>query len=310
MIFENFILEAVLIMGSNITKTLNTEDVIKIPGKEKAVEFIYEEHQEIMNMKVEGTFDASVSIGNLGNTRYETEGLCFDHSRVVLSEETGSSSYINASYIDGFEHSKAYITTVTPDSEKTICKFWTMIWENQTENIVMLNEPDGNQKGVLYWNLEERSTRYCGKLNIETLKVHQFHPSFEVTKLLVTHEDGGSLFVNHFLYKRWQRIDILPPECDFLDLMRMTRLYNQYAVTPESVKGHKSPMVVHCTDGLERSMVFCAIDISISQILETGKVNLPFIVSKLRKERFNCLYDANHYCFCYSVFYYYFTFLM
>nr|ACE75457.1 protein tyrosine phosphatase [Glyptapanteles indiensis] len=297
-------------MGSRNTKTLNREDLTKIPYEKNVVDFIYREHEEIINRKVDGTFGASISAGNLGDTPCEKGELCFDHNRVVLSEETGSSNYINASYIDGFEHSKAYITTATPDSEKKICNFWKMIWEHQTEIIVMLNEPDENEKGVFYWNLEERSTLYCGKLNIETLYVQRLYPGHVITKLIMTHEDGGSLIVDHFLYKNWQRVDILPSERDFLDLVNMIRLYNRFAETPESVKGNRSPIVVHCSDGQERSMAFCCIDVSISQILKTGKVNLSAIVSRLNKERFNCLHYPNHYCFCYSVFYHYFTFFM
>nr|ACE75167.1 protein tyrosine phosphatase [Glyptapanteles flavicoxis] len=292
MLFESSTLGALLKMGSHNTKALDREEPTKIPYDKNVVKFIYQEHEEIINRKV-------------------VEGeLCFDHNRVVLSEETGSSNYINASYIDGFEHSKAYITTETPDSEKKICDFWKMIWEHQTEIIVMLNEPDGYEKGVFYWSLEERSTLYCGKLNIETLNSQRLYPGLEITKLIVTHEDGGSLIVNHFLYKNWQRVDILPSERDFLDLINTIRLYNRFGGILESVKGYRSPIVIHCSDGLERSMAFCVIDVSISQILKTGKVNLSSIVSRLSRERFNCLHCADHYCFCYSVFYHYFTFFM
>ncbi|AAZ30024.1 PTP3 [Bracoviriform indiense] len=296
-------------MGSWNSKTLTRNGLIRVVEKRNAVKFICNEHKEIMDIKVEGTFCTRPFAENLENSQLDKEEMWFEHSRVFLSEETSSSNYINASYIDGFRRPKAYIVTRTPDSEKTTCNFWKMIWEHQTEMIVMLNKSEENGDGISYWNPEEGSSLQCGKLRIKTSKIHQnHHPSFQITSLLVTHEDGVKLFVNHFLFKNWQRDDILPPECDFLDLLFMARLYDQSAGSSVALKGYKSPIVVHCSDGLHRSMVFCAMDISISRILNLGKVNLCSIVSKLRQDRYNCLYDPNHYGFCYLALYYYCTY--
>ncbi|XP_063242376.1 tyrosine-protein phosphatase non-receptor type 9-like [Bacillus rossius redtenbacheri] len=298
-------------MGGWNSKTLTCNGLIKLVEKRNAVEIIYDEHKEIMNMEVEGTLSALTSAEHLENSQPEKEEMWFEHSRVILSEETSSSNYINASYIDGFKRPKAYIVTRTPDSEATTRNFWKMIWEHQTEIIVMLNKSDENGNGISYWNPEEGSSVDSGKLKIQTIKVHEtHHPKFQITSLLVTHEDGDELYVNHFLFKDWQRDDISPSECDFLDLVFMSRLYDRSAGTSVILKAYKSPIVVHCSDGLQRSMVFCAIDISISRILKLGKVNLYSIVSKLRQDRYNCLYDANDYGFCYLALYYYSMFYM
>ena len=45
---------------------------------------------------------------NLPNNRY-TDVLCFDHSRVRLT--TTANDYINANFVDGYMHHRAFIST-------------------------------------------------------------------------------------------------------------------------------------------------------------------------------------------------------
>lgn len=282
-------------MSANKGEILDCEISTSIIDEKLINEFLRQEHTTLMmNM------EASASAENLGNGKPGTGELCFDHNQVILKEDKESSDYINASYIDSFKQPKAYIVTKTPDSEAEIHKFWKMVWEQQSEIIVMLNKPDQNEKGVLYWKLEERVTLYCGKLNVETIKVRHLHHSFEITTLLITHEDGGSLLVDHFLYKNWPKIDSVPPGADFLDLVNMTRTDNKYV--QKLSNGCKSPVVVHCSDGLNRSIVFCAIDIAITKDQKVIDVSIFSIVAQLRKQRYNCLNNVNHYVFCYSAF--------
>lgn len=110
--------------------------------------------------------------------------------------------------------------------------------------------------GIPYWYPEEGSSLQCGKLKVITSVIHLDHHNFELTKLIITHQDGGSLYVNHFAYKNWRKDYILPRTSDFIDFLRMISLYRHSTVTPTILKGYMSPMVVHCSDVLERSMTF------------------------------------------------------
>lgn len=292
-------------MGSRHSKALTRESFVKLCESADSCTFICKEHKKIMNTKIEGTFSASMlAAGNREENQSQERKLCFDHSRIVLSKE--EESYINASYIDGFNRPRAYIAGESPNSE-TSSNFWQMIWDHQSEMIIMLNEPEENG-GYFYWSQEKGSSLQFGKLTVQTLIVTT-HPSFQITVLVVMHENGDLLYVNHFMYQGWPKYEITPSESAFFDLITMVELYNRLSVTPESLKGYTSPIVIHCSDGLGRAMVFCAINISISRFLQTGHVNLFSTVSKLRKQRFDCLNDATQYCFCYVALYYYFTYI-
>lgn len=49
---------------------------------------------------------------NLAKNRY-TDVLCYDHSRVILSQldDEVTSDYINANFVDGYKQKNAYIST-------------------------------------------------------------------------------------------------------------------------------------------------------------------------------------------------------
>lgn len=60
----------------------------------------------------DGTFNIAKSKNNLPKNRY-TDVLCYDHSRVILSEldNDKDSDYIHANFVDGYKQKNAFINT-------------------------------------------------------------------------------------------------------------------------------------------------------------------------------------------------------
>lgn len=88
-------------------------EMVKQLGKRGLVK----EYAEIRARQPEGTFDHAKLRSNLTKNRY-TDVLCYDHSRVVLSqnpengdEDDPTSDYINANFVDGYKQKNAYIST-------------------------------------------------------------------------------------------------------------------------------------------------------------------------------------------------------
>lgn len=65
----------------------------------------------------------------------------FDRNRVILTPIPGRehSTYINASFVEGYDNSESFIITQDP-IEDTISDFWRMISEQGINTIVMISE--------------------------------------------------------------------------------------------------------------------------------------------------------------------------
>jgi len=62
--------------------------------------------------------------------------LAYDHSRVKLEMTGDAESYINANYVPGFDRRrKAYIAAQSPFSERTICDFWLMVYQQRVSKV-------------------------------------------------------------------------------------------------------------------------------------------------------------------------------
>lgn len=80
--------------------------------RERGRQGLIQEYQDIRGRAPEGTFLHARNKNNLAKNRY-TDVLCYDHSRVILSQtdDDPTSDYINANFVDGYKQKNAYIST-------------------------------------------------------------------------------------------------------------------------------------------------------------------------------------------------------
>ena len=76
-----------------------------------------------------------------------------DHTRVRLrskATDEDKDDYLNANFVDGFRQPRAYIATQGPIQGTFAC-FWKMVWEQNTQVIVMITHLFENGKvGFFY----------------------------------------------------------------------------------------------------------------------------------------------------------------
>lgn len=80
--------------------------------RERGRDGLAKEYSDIRSRAPDGTFSHARIRTNLPKNRY-TDVLCYDHSRVILSQENEepASDYINANFVDGYKQKNAYIST-------------------------------------------------------------------------------------------------------------------------------------------------------------------------------------------------------
>ncbi|KAF6034713.1 hypothetical protein EB796_006972 [Bugula neritina] len=125
---------------------------------------------------------------NMSKNRY-ADVLCLDVSRVILKGESYESDYINANYVDGFDHKKAYISTQGP-LEHTVKDQWRLIFQENVRVIVMTTKlaERGRIKCDAYWPLEPLETVDYGKIKVVNLGIAN-KGDYQITLLEATHKE-------------------------------------------------------------------------------------------------------------------------
>ncbi|ACE75484.1 protein tyrosine phosphatase [Bracoviriform indiense] len=264
-------------------------------------EVIVAEHQEVISEKIKGTFEASKA--NRSLNRYAHE-VCFDHSRVMLPRERNRGDYINANYINGFEHSKKFICAQAP-TRRTCYDFHRMLWMEHVQIVVMLcqKKENGREKCHPYWSDAEQSSMRFEKFRITTTSVERF-PSYVKSILLLTDGTKATQTVIHYNFIAWPDHDVPTNSSEFLNFVLEVRQCQKELHAELLEIGHKGsqppPIVVHCNAGLGRTPCFCVVDISISKFNETKTVSIASIVCDVRQARFHSLFNPFQYLFCYN----------
>lgn len=216
---------------------------------------------------------------NQNKNRY-VDILPYDYNRVELSEINGDagSTYINASYIDGFKEPRKYIAAQGPRDE-TVDDFWRMIWEQKATVIVMVTRcEEGNRnKCAEYWPCMKEGTRAFRDVVVKIIE-HKICPDYIIQKLNITHkkEKSTGRDVTHIQFTSWPDHGV--PEDPHL-LLKLRRRVNAFS------NFFSGPIVVHCSAGVGRTGTYIGIDAMLEGLEAEGKVDVYGYVVKLRRQR-------------------------
>lgn len=278
-------------------------DTIRQKGKKG----LGEEYEAITEDEQLGTFFVSSSSVNMRKNRYFNI-KCFDHTRVVLEpydlnhsiSSDDSMDYINASYVDGYRQSKAYISTQGPMST-TIGDFWRMIWQTGSRVIVMvtLNIENGMIKCDTYWPTAEYREFQAGVYKLEFLQTEVLE-DFKSTRIRLTNTQSEVCReIWHLQFISWPDFGT-PQNASALLKFRELVLKKQLDAIELTGSGVYPPVVVHCSAGVGRSGTFITVDICIQKLETTGLVDVKGVVRKLREQRYSSIQTKDQYIFCYT----------
>lgn len=274
--------------------------------------------------QVDGKFLLERKIGcrpeNRAKNRFKTI-LPFDQNRVKLTNRTNiagdsdSSDYINANRIVPEEKfGKTYLATQGP-LPNTVNDFWQMIWQEQSQIILMITheEEKGRIKCARYWP----EPSHQGNSSPSSNQTFSVYDDIKVTFVKITYlcsdyvlrqfsltkfsQDNNtiepkSLTVYQFQYLAWSDHgvpDNVQNTINFIEYVN--QLYKE-------IKSNK-PITVHCSAGIGRTGAVIVIDMIIDKIKTHGiqcDIDLYKTVSYLRSQRSGMIQTEKQYQFCYT----------
>ncbi|XP_062620863.1 receptor-type tyrosine-protein phosphatase epsilon-like isoform X1 [Saccostrea cucullata] len=227
--------------------------------------------------------DAGKLPENVPKNRFKTT-FPYDHSRIILSDS--QSDYINANYIDGIAKSKEYIAAQGP-RQNTIKDFWTMIWQENVDQIIMLtNLKEGKKaKCSKYWPDLYQSISF-GVISL-LAEEEQMYANYKILKFRVTHKvHKKSRIVTQYHYTAWPDHGIPEPLCLVVLHDHVTRTMDQQ---------NAGPKLVHCSAGIGRTGTYIALDALYKAGKSERKVNIAEYVKKMREGRMNMVQTYEQY---------------
>ncbi|XP_065213530.1 tyrosine-protein phosphatase 69D isoform X3 [Planococcus citri] len=224
-----------------------------------------------------------------------TSIIPFDRNRVILTPIPGRehSTYINASFIEGYDNSESFIITQDPILDVTVADFWRMISEQNISTIVMLSSTsssDGQKKTGRYWPDDET---VHGNISVKHLQSESC-PYYTRREFYIANvKTDDNLVVTQYQYNGWPTVEGEVPEVTrgLIELMDHA--------TQHAVNAGPGPIVIHCELGSDRSSMFVALSILAQQLKTERRVDVVNVARKLRSQRQGMLTAFAQYEFLY-----------
>ncbi|XP_078575223.1 receptor-type tyrosine-protein phosphatase alpha-like [Branchiostoma floridae x Branchiostoma japonicum] len=250
---------------------------------------VFREEFQSISKEVSNPSDEHMRPENEKKNRF-TNVFTYDHSRVVLTtlEDQPGTDYINANYIDGYNHPNKFIAAQGP-LPTTTNDFWRMVWEQDTATIVMVT------------NLMEKNMAKCAQYwpNKESMDFGNIRVTSEETTTLVDYiirtftinkDESPSRTVTQFHFTGWPDFGVPQSPLGMMKFIRRVKTGNPPG---------RGPIVVHCSAGVGRTGTFIAIEAMQEMMAAEGRVDVHGFIGQMRHNRHSMVQTVDQYEFIY-----------
>ncbi|XP_050418633.2 receptor-type tyrosine-protein phosphatase N2 [Patella vulgata] len=216
---------------------------------------------------------------NMRKNRYG-DILPYDHSRVVLSSaaNVSNSDYINANFItDHDPRNPAFIVTQSP-LPHTVADFWQMVWEQGSVVIVMLTKLTENGTAMCHRYWPEEGSDLYHIYEVHLVSEHIWCDDYLVRSFYLKNlQTNETRTVTQFHFLTWPNLGVPGSIKALLDYRRKVN---------KSFRGRSCPIVVHCSDGCDRSGTYILIDMVLNRMAKGAKeIDMAATLEHIRDQR-------------------------
>ncbi|XP_052776954.1 uncharacterized protein LOC128214498 isoform X2 [Mya arenaria] len=230
-------------------------------------------------------YSAALQVQNKPKNRYKHINP-YNDTRVILPTDERHSDYINASFINGYNKTCAFIASQGPTDEMLV-DFWRMAWHVGCGKIVMLTnlEEDKKMKCVQYWP-DEGCKEYEDFLI--TNRGTEYFSDFIIRKLSIQKTHGEERKFIHFHFTAWPDKSVPKYSSSLVHFRHKVET---------TIVNENGPVIVHCSAGVGRTGTFIALNVLSEQAATLGYVDPVGCVSTLRKQRVDMVQTEDQYVF-------------
>ncbi|XP_022089248.1 receptor-type tyrosine-protein phosphatase F-like isoform X2 [Acanthaster planci] len=192
--------------------------------------------------------------------------------------EEGSTNYINAVFLDGYNKKSAYLATQSP-LPNTLGDIWRMVFDYNSSCIVMLNSVDSDRNVPQYWP-DEGSLQF-GRLTVTFRNIDHQSDTVIVRQFGIRSSEKKSdkeQSICHIQYLAWPSGKEVPNSpSSLLKVLETVKIWTN--------DHPDEPVTVHCIDGLGCSGTLCALMTVLESVSQEQVVDVFQAVKKLRAAR-------------------------
>eukprot|EP00731_Ephydatia_muelleri_P019048 Em0011g1088a len=280
------ILESVMcgntqIQVSNIHISLNTFETKDPTSNKTGLESQFEVLEQVSPDPK--SVHRDVALEEAGKNR-SMDYLPPDRYRVILKQEYPD--YINATFVNGYKQQKAFIIAQGP--LKSTCRdFWKMVCDRKCGAIVMLSQLEEGGKEVCHQYWPDQGIESYGEFTIESGE-QEAHDGYTIRTLYLAAAKSTQIQqVTQFHITNWS------PDGVCTNLATITDVIEE--VDKAQRRTGNQPIVVHCSDTVGRSGMFCAITMVTQQCKTEGIVDVFQTVKSIRSQKPGAVLTVDQY---------------
>ena len=281
----------ILSINGKPVEGLNKKEITSIiksskgQGKVKVKQANFAEIFKQMDKKKAGIDHLPGSWESLEHTCRYRDVIPNQHSRVKLAQigDDVLTTFYNANHMRSHNNMPNWYIAAQGAKPETLADWWRMVWEQQTEAIVMTTGivEGGRGKCAQYWPLEPTDPpMQCGDFMVTTISTKRVGEYLFSNIELKTTPSNGELQVRnigHFWYDTWPDHGAPKSTKGVTDMLKDVEVF--------SAGGPDHPWIVHCSAGLGRTGTFIGIHMGMQQLNEAGNTTPQTLIKEMREDR-------------------------